>query len=276
LFLIGKEGAAVKRLVAPIVALIALFGLGGTAFAATTVDAAKTPGATDVAVSETTLTTTVCAPAPAYSRLDAATKKRVFAEYHIKKKQQRKYVIDRLVPLELGGTNDLSNLWPQTRSSAAAKNATELSVRGDLCAHKVDLATAQQAFASDWTTAGQVVKAKADANAAAIAQFVQAQEQAQKAAAIAAYVQAQEQARLAAEQAAAEAAAQQAQQQAQQQAAACPNGTYVNSAGNTVCSPYASSSAPAGATAQCRDGTYSFSQSRSGTCSGHGGVAQWL
>jgi len=56
----------------------------------------------------------------------------------------------------------------------------------------------------------------------------------------------------------------------------CPNGTYVNTYGNTVCSPYASSSAPAGATAECRDGTYSFSQSRSGTCSHHGGVANWL
>lgn len=56
----------------------------------------------------------------------------------------------------------------------------------------------------------------------------------------------------------------------------CENGTYVNSAGNTVCSPYSSSSAPAGASAQCSDGTYSFSQSRSGTCSHHGGVATWL
>jgi len=56
----------------------------------------------------------------------------------------------------------------------------------------------------------------------------------------------------------------------------CPNGTYVNSQGNTVCSPYQSNAAPAGATAQCRDGSYSFSQSRSGTCSHHGGVASWL
>lgn len=52
--------------------------------------------------------------------------------------------------------------------------------------------------------------------------------------------------------------------------------TYVNSAGNTVQSPVAAPSAPAGATAQCKDGTYSFSQSRRGTCSGHGGVAKWL
>ena len=56
----------------------------------------------------------------------------------------------------------------------------------------------------------------------------------------------------------------------------CTNGTYVNTAGNTVCRPAASPSAPAGATAICGDGTYSFSQSRSGTCSHHGGVARWL
>jgi hypothetical protein len=35
-------------------------------------------------------------------------------------------------------------------------------------------------------------------------------------------------------------------------------------------------SAPSGATAQCRDGSYSFSQSRRGTCSHHGGVGKWL
>lgn len=48
---------------------------------------------------------------------------------------------------------------------------------------------------------------------------------------------------------------------------------YVNSAGNYVPSP---SSNPAGATAQCNDGTYSYSQTHSGTCSHHGGVARWL
>jgi hypothetical protein len=60
--------------------------------------------------------------------------------------------------------------------------------------------------------------------------------------------------------------------------AACPNGTYTNSAGNTVCKPYATPNGeqPAGATAKCEDGTYSFSESRSGTCSHHGGVAEWL
>ena len=51
---------------------------------------------------------------------------------------------------------------------------------------------------------------------------------------------------------------------------------YTNSKGERVQSPTKYSSAPAGATALCRDGTYSFSRSRRGTCSHHGGVKKWL
>lgn len=51
---------------------------------------------------------------------------------------------------------------------------------------------------------------------------------------------------------------------------------YTNTYGNRVQSPTYYSSTPSGATAICRDGTYSFSQSRRGTCSHHGGVARWL
>ncbi|WP_328810656.1 DUF3761 domain-containing protein [Rhodococcus sp. NBC_00294] len=56
----------------------------------------------------------------------------------------------------------------------------------------------------------------------------------------------------------------------------CGGDSYINSAGNCVQSPMSAPSAPAGASAQCNDGTYSFSQSRRGTCSGHGGVGTWL
>lgn len=56
------------------------------------------------------------------------------------------------------------------------------------------------------------------------------------------------------------------------------NNTYVNSDGNTVHSPAFTPNGqpPAGATAQCRDGSWSFSQHHSGTCSGHGGVDHWV
>lgn len=50
---------------------------------------------------------------------------------------------------------------------------------------------------------------------------------------------------------------------------------YVNVDGEHVHSPAYAPSIPAGASAKCRDGTYSFSKNRRGTCSGHGGVATW-
>lgn len=52
----------------------------------------------------------------------------------------------------------------------------------------------------------------------------------------------------------------------------CTSG-YINVDGNCVHSP---SSDLTGATAQCNDGSYSYSQNHRGTCSHHGGVARWL
>jgi hypothetical protein len=51
---------------------------------------------------------------------------------------------------------------------------------------------------------------------------------------------------------------------------------YVNSNSNCVLRPVQAATPPPGATAKCVDGTYSSSQHRQGTCSKHGGVAQWL
>jgi hypothetical protein len=56
----------------------------------------------------------------------------------------------------------------------------------------------------------------------------------------------------------------------------CGTDSYVNVRGRCVHRPVHADRAPVGATAKCRDGTYSFSQSRRGTCSWHGGVAAWL
>ena len=43
----------------------------------------------------------------------------------------------------------------------------------------------------------------------------------------------------------------------------------------TKASASAENSNPAGAIAQCKDGTYSHAKSRTGACSRHGGVAKW-
>jgi hypothetical protein len=56
------------------------------------------------------------------------------------------------------------------------------------------------------------------------------------------------------------------------------DGHYRNGDGALVHSPAHTDTgaAPRGASAQCRDATYSFSAHRPGTCSHHGGVARWL
>jgi hypothetical protein len=59
-------------------------------------------------------------------------------------------------------------------------------------------------------------------------------------------------------------------------AASCGGDYYTNSSGHCVHRPEAAPSSPDGATAKCKDGTYSFSEHRQGTCSRHGGVANWL
>jgi hypothetical protein len=58
----------------------------------------------------------------------------------------------------------------------------------------------------------------------------------------------------------------------------CAVDYYRNSSGVCVHRPVKTqnTSVPNRATAQCRDGSYSFSQHRRGTCSRHGGVAKWL
>lgn len=55
--------------------------------------------------------------------------------------------------------------------------------------------------------------------------------------------------------------------------AVCRVGYYENVNGHCVHRP---SSDPVGATARCADGSYSYSEHASGTCSRHGGVARWI
>ena len=51
---------------------------------------------------------------------------------------------------------------------------------------------------------------------------------------------------------------------------------YTNVNGHQVHRPVQGNQAPAGATARCADGSWSFSENHRGTCSHHGGVARWM
>jgi hypothetical protein len=58
--------------------------------------------------------------------------------------------------------------------------------------------------------------------------------------------------------------------------AAAPAAAKSSTASKSAPTSPASNTDPTGATAKCKDGTYSKSQHHSGTCSSHGGVAEWL
>jgi hypothetical protein len=59
-------------------------------------------------------------------------------------------------------------------------------------------------------------------------------------------------------------------------AAAAPAAAKSSTVSKSAPTATASNTDPTGATAKCKDGTYSKSQHHSGTCSHHGGVAEWL
>lgn len=44
-----------------------------------------------------------------------STKAKIYSNYGIPKSERGKYTIDHLVPLSLGGSNDIRNLWPQSK-----------------------------------------------------------------------------------------------------------------------------------------------------------------
>ena len=89
-----------------------------------------------------------------------ALKQKVFAEYNISEQQRgNEFQVDYLINPQLGGTADLSNLWPQPYTStvwnARAKDALEERLHAMVCARQIDLPQAQQALAGDWIMAYQ-------------------------------------------------------------------------------------------------------------------------
>ena len=61
--------------------------------------------------------------------------------------------LDHLVPLELGGSNDATNLWPESPPTPNPKDSVENALNAAVCDGRVSLTAAQDAIASDWLTA---------------------------------------------------------------------------------------------------------------------------
>jgi hypothetical protein len=105
-------------------------------------------------------TSSICVPG--YSRrvrhMAAATKRRVFAEYGITSHRPGEYEVDHVIPLELGGSNAIANLWPERANPPPGfhqKDRLENRLHQFVCTGGLSLATAQRAIARNWLTAYQ-------------------------------------------------------------------------------------------------------------------------
>ena len=100
----------------------------------------------------------VCMPGYAKKVRDvpAEMKREVYREYDIISHGPGDYEIYRLIPLELGGSNSIKNLWPEshrTAWNAQVKDRLESKLHELVCDGKIDLKTAQPAIASNWIEA---------------------------------------------------------------------------------------------------------------------------
>ncbi len=155
--------------------------------------------------------------------VSTAIKNQVYAEYGITTHTANQYEIDHDISLELGGSNDISNLWPEPALPTPGfheKDKVENYLHGQLCSGKITLAQAQQDISIKWLTIYNGVYGSVAPAATA----------------------------------------------------PTPSPSPVPPLNTTT----QNASVPVGATAKCKDGTYSSSKTRSGTCSHHGGVLQWL
>ncbi|XGV94424.1 MAG: hypothetical protein ACAF41_00940 (plasmid) [Leptolyngbya sp. BL-A-14] len=101
----------------------------------------------------------ICQPGYSSSarHVTLATKKAVFQRYGVSYVKGQ-YEVDHLISLELGGSNAVTNLWPEAYTgqwNAHIKDQLENRLHRLVCRRELPLATAQQAIARDWIKAYQ-------------------------------------------------------------------------------------------------------------------------
>lgn len=122
-------------------------------------DLKKTPGMIDQKLTAAML----CNPrfrTGAIRNVTLAMKRQVFAEYGITR-DFGSYEIDHLISLEIGGANDVRNLWPQpycpldgsggkTCFGAREKDHVENWLHRQVCSGSLTLSQAQAMIVKDW------------------------------------------------------------------------------------------------------------------------------
>jgi hypothetical protein len=82
-----------------------------------------------------------------------AEKNKVYSEYGIASHATGQYEVDHFVPLELGGSNDIINLWPEPANPTPGfhqKDVVENYLHKEVCSGVMSLAHAQNLIETNW------------------------------------------------------------------------------------------------------------------------------
>ncbi len=114
-------------------------------------DSACTPG--DIIPSATKSVICKKGYAGSVRNVPDSEKQQVYAEYGITHHATGQYEVDHLVSLELGGSNDISNLWPELASPTPGfhqKDTVENYLHSQVCSGAISLQQAQVEIATNW------------------------------------------------------------------------------------------------------------------------------
>jgi hypothetical protein len=102
----------------------------------------------------------ICAPGYAASIKPTkdSTKEDAFSRYGLRDGASTTDVLDHLIPVELGGTDSLDNLWPEPARgewNATQKDALEQKLLSMVCDGSMSVKQAQTAIKKNWVQAYQ-------------------------------------------------------------------------------------------------------------------------
>jgi hypothetical protein len=149
----SARARALARIVLLMIAAGVVLLVAASVFAGTS--AVPDPGLTPGAVL-TTDATKVCRAGYARTvrHVTEATKREVFRRYGIRCTAcGKRYEVDHLISLELGGSNEVTNLFPQPyepRPGAHEKDLVENWLHAEVCSGRMGLPEAQHEIAMAW------------------------------------------------------------------------------------------------------------------------------
>ncbi len=113
------------------------------------------PQCTPGAIIADATTQQICTPGYSKNVRDVPTsvKDQVYAEYGIRHHSAGEYEVDHLISLELGGSNDIANLWPEPaepRPGFHEKDKVENYMHDQVCSGAISLPEAQREIANNW------------------------------------------------------------------------------------------------------------------------------